>query len=323
MRDTSTTRHPGRGPQRSGAAGLLGWLLAPATDEVPRSHAVSATVVRVLLGLMWAYNVAWKRAPDFGQEAGNGLYKFTKYAVDYPVFPPYSWIVEHLVLPHISVFGWGVLAVETALAVLLLTGTYVRLACLLGIAESLAIGLSVAYAPHEWPWSYWLMIGAHLLLLVSSGGRVLAVDAVRAGLVDGRRLATVWGVGAALVGLYSVATSFGDPLAASGTGLRSSNLSMSLGNYNLLGGAVLVVCGVLLVLGGRGVTAAAASAAGLGLLAGLTLHAQLGFSDPILGGSPTSAAYFWSVSVVALALTLADRARRTTSSTPPSKASTP
>lgn len=318
MPDTS---HTSRAPRRAGPADVVGWLLAPATEGAPRGHAVGATVLRVLLGLMWVYNVAWKRAPDFGEEAGNGLYRFTSYAVDYPVFPPFSWLVEQLILPNIQLFGWGVLAAETALAVLLLTGSYVRLACLLGIAQSLAIGLSVAYAPDEWPWSYWLMIGAHLLLLVSSGGRVLAVDAVRAGLDSGRRLATVWGVGAVLVGLYSVVTSFGAPLAATGTGLRFTDPSMSLGTYNLLGGIVLLVCGVLLVLGARGPRAAATSAAGLGLLAGLSLHAQIGFSDPVLGGSPTSAAYYWSVAVVALALTLAGRDHDSTS-TPTRKAMT-
>jgi hypothetical protein len=35
----------------------------------------------VLLGLLWLYNVSWKRPPDFGQDAGNGLYKFTSYDV--------------------------------------------------------------------------------------------------------------------------------------------------------------------------------------------------------------------------------------------------
>lgn len=66
--------------------------------------------LRILVGLMWLYNVAWKRAPDFGRDAGNGLYGFTKDAADHPVLPPFSWVVEQVVLPNISVFGWGVLA---------------------------------------------------------------------------------------------------------------------------------------------------------------------------------------------------------------------
>jgi len=78
------------------------------------------------------------------------------------------------------------LIAETTLAVLLLTGTWVRLAAAIGVAQSVAIALSVAFAPYEWPWSYWLMIGAHAVILFSSAGRVLAVDGVRAGLPSRR-----------------------------------------------------------------------------------------------------------------------------------------
>lgn len=131
----------------------LGWLLAPATDVVPRPQAVGAAALRILLGLLWLYNVSWKRAPDFGQDAGNGLFKFTSYAVSHPVLAPYSWVVEHLILPVFTPFGWLVLIAETTLAVLLLTGAWVRLAAAIGVAQSIAIALSVAYAPHEWPWS--------------------------------------------------------------------------------------------------------------------------------------------------------------------------
>jgi hypothetical protein len=265
----------------------------------PRVQHRALAAVRILLGLMWLYNVGWKRAPDFGEGAGSGLYKYTKYAVDHPVFPPYSWVVENLVLPHFVPFGYTVLIAETALAVLLLTGTAVRLAALLGIAQSLAIGLSVAYAPAEWPWSYWLMVGAHVAILVSPAGRALSVDAVRAG-AAARLLGRAWGVLAVLVGLYSVLLSLGDPLAARGPGLRSSDLSVSLGEYNLVGGLVLAVAGALLLaasLTGPRVLALAASV--LAVLGALSLHVQLGFSDPLLGGTPTSAAALLAVAVVA------------------------
>jgi len=257
-----------------------------------------------LLGLMWLYNVSWKRAPDFGQSAGSGLFKFTSYAVSHPVLPPYSWVVEHLVLPHFQVFGWVVLAAETALAVLLLTGTWVRAAAAVGIAQSVAIALSVAFAPGEWPWSYWLMIGAHVVILFSSAGRVGSVEAVRAGLSRGTWSLRVWGVLAVLVGLVAVAGSLNDPLAARGYDIGSSDLSVSLGSYNLLGGVLLLLTGALLlaaprlgaVVGGRAATVAAVIAS----VAALSLYVQMGFSAPLLGGTATSAAYLLCLAVVAL-----------------------
>lgn len=291
---------------RAVRAGLR-WLVSPAVDDVPNGHARAAAALRVLLGLMWLYNVSWKQAPDFGQDAGNGLFKFTSYAVSHPVLPPYSWVVEHLVLPHFQVFGWLVLAAETALAVLLLTGAWVRVAAAVGIAQSVAIALSVAYAPAEWPWSYWLMIGAHLVILFSSAGRVVSVDAMRAGLSRGRTLVQVWGGLSVLLGLVTIVGSLNDPLAARGYQVGSSNLSVSLGEYNAAGGLVLLLTGALLlaaprvdaVAGGR----LAMTAAGLALVAAASLFVQLGFSDPLLGGSATSAAYFLCLTVVASTVT--------------------
>ncbi len=276
------------------------WLLAPATEEGTRGHLAAMTALRVLLGLMWLYNVSWKRAPDFGQDAGNGLYKFTSYAVSDPVFPPYSWVVENVVLNVFTPFGWLVLAAETTLAVLLLTGAWVRLAALVGMTQSVAIALSVAYAPHEWPWSYWLMIGAHLALLVTASGCALGVDGVRARRESMPLLGQVWGGLSIVLGLVSIIGSAGDPLAKRGTGLWSTDLSIGLGHYNLLGGVVLLVAGALVVLSARGGPARAAQAAtALAGLGALSLYAQLGFSDPILGGTPSSAAYLLALALVA------------------------
>ena len=283
--------------------GAAGWLFEPATDSPPRSQMWMSAGLCILLGLMWLYNVSWMRAPDFGLADGNGLSQFTRYAVDYPVFPPYSWFVENLILPLFVPFGWVVLLAETVLAVLLLTGTWVRFAALLGLAESLAIVLSVAVAPNEWPWSYWLMIGAHALLLVSPGGRALAVDGVRAAVVSARRFGAVWGTASILMGISSLVASLGNPLAFRGPGLRSVDLSVSLGECNLVGARVLTDRGLALMAATRqGLTKAGFLAAGLGILGALSLYAQRGFSTPLLGGSPSSAAWLLSIAVIGLTL---------------------
>lgn len=282
---------------------LTRWVSAPDADDVSRHQASGMAALRILLGLLWLYNVAWKVPPDFGKDAGRGLYKFTAFAVEHPVFPPYSWIVENAVLPHIGPFGWMVLAAETALAVTLLSGTYVRAAALLGMAQSLAIGLSVAYAPEEWPWAYWLMIGAHLALLVGSSGRALSVDAVRAGVGSRALLLQVWGGLAVVAGLFSVVTSFGDPLAARGPALSSTDISVSLGAYNLLGGLVLALVGVSLLVAASGNRMVALAGAGLAVASAILLTVQRGFLDPWLGGTATSTALFLTLAVVAVGAT--------------------
>lgn len=281
----------------------LRWLVDPAVRIADRPRDAGLAALRILVGLMWLYNVAWKRPPDFGEAADNGLYHFTAYAVSDPVLPPYSWLVENLVLPHIVLFGYGVILAETALAVMLLTGTAVRAAAALGVVQSVAIALAVAFAPDEWPWSYWLMIGAHLVLLLGTAGRSLAVDAVRAGLRPATLLHRVWGTLAVVVGAFSALMSLGDPLAATGPGLRSTDLSVSLGQYNLVGGIVVLAAGALLLVASTGVVRAGQAAAILGVLGALSLHLQIGFSDPLLGGTASSAAFLLALTVVGLTTT--------------------
>ncbi|MEO5608791.1 MAG: hypothetical protein ABIQ61_07895 [Ornithinibacter sp.] len=296
MREDTTTANQGVSTR---ARSFLGWVLAPATEEVPRHQAVGATILRIMLGFLWLWNVNWKVPPDFGEAGKAGLYKFTAYAVSNPVFPPYTFVVEHLVLPHLAIFGWGVIIAESALAVLLLSGAWIRVGALLGIAQSLAIGLSVAYAPNEWPWAYLLMLGAHIALLTSSSGRYLAVDGIRARLTDGRTVARLAGGTAVVAGLYSVLKSFGDPLAANGPQIGTSNLEVGLGGFNLLGGLVLVIVGGLLLASERVGSTAAYAALGLASVAALVMRVQAGFDGRILGGGGTSTALLIAIALVA------------------------
>jgi len=285
---------------------LLTPLFKPSVDAPPRTTAAALAVLRITVGLLWLYNVSWKRPPDFGESSGSGLYGFTKAAVEHPVFPPYSWVVEHVVLPQFALFGWMVLLVETLLAVLLLTGTLVRLAALIGIGQSLAIALSVAQTPGEWPWSYWMMIAIHVALLFTASGRFAAVDRARAEPDEQRAVAAVvplvlgWGAVVALSGLVAFVLTVGDDqLSSSGARLGGPDFSVSVGSYNLLGALVLLaVAGLMLAGAALHKGALLVPAAVVAVLAAVTMYAQLGFSGVWLGGSNTSAAFLLCAAVV-------------------------
>jgi thiosulfate dehydrogenase [quinone] large subunit len=136
-------------------------------------------VVRVGVGLLWIQNVSWKDPPTFGEGASpSGLYQFTRFAVEHPVVAPYSWLVEHVVLPNFTFFGWAVLLVEAALGAFLLIGLGTRFWALVGIAQTVAIALSVLNAPNEWVWSYLLMLLAHVALFATGAGRYAGLDGV-------------------------------------------------------------------------------------------------------------------------------------------------
>lgn len=134
--------------------------------------------MRIVVGLMWLQNVGWKAPPDFGREAGRGLFRFTSFAVSHEVFAPFSWFVREIVLPNFLLFGWMTMLVEAGLGAFLLLGLATRLTAAIGIAQSAAIALSVMNAPHEWSWSYYLMIAAHLAILSAAAGRTFGLDAL-------------------------------------------------------------------------------------------------------------------------------------------------
>lgn len=266
---------------------------------------VALSGLRLLVGLMWLENLVWKVPPDFGEQRGDGLYLWTHRAVEFPVWTPFRWLVERVVLPNFTAFGWAVFVIESALAVLLLTGTAVRLAALLGIAQSVAIGLSVAEAPGEWPWAYAMMIGIHAVLLFAPSARYAAVDAVRSATTRSgarllaRRLLGGWGVVLGLIGLVAVwlAVRNGRPMIV---GLP--RLQLSLGDYNLRGGLVLVGIAVAMlvaaILGWRVLTLVAAVVA---VAAAVTVYVQFGRTGVWLGGTPSTAAVFVSAAVISCA----------------------
>lgn len=131
-------------------------------------------VARVGVAYLWIQNVSWK---DPSNNFAS-LRHFTELAVERPVFPPYAWLVDNVVLPNMTLFGWVTLLVEAGLGAFLLVGLATRLWALVGAAQSAAIALSVLNAPHEWPWAYYLMILIHLAFFATAAGRAYGVDGV-------------------------------------------------------------------------------------------------------------------------------------------------
>lgn len=145
-------------------------------------RAESATIggVRIVVGLMWLANLHWKVPPHFGEDNDGGLYKYASATLRHSTFAPYRWITEHIIVENFVLFGWVTVVTETALAALLLIGYRTRIVALVGAAMSTLIFFSVIYYDRadEWSWSYFLMIGVHLLLAAVSAGKHVGVDGV-------------------------------------------------------------------------------------------------------------------------------------------------
>jgi thiosulfate dehydrogenase [quinone] large subunit len=154
--------------------------LARAVPFMPsRIDRAVIAIVRIGVALLWLQNLGWKTPPDFGQDdPPGGLYLSTTYAVSHEVVHPYAWLVERLVLPNFTFFGWMVLLVEASLGAFLLVGLATRFWALIGIAQTVVIMLSVVNSPAEWIWSYLLMLLVHAALFATAAGRYGGLDGV-------------------------------------------------------------------------------------------------------------------------------------------------
>lgn len=293
--------------------GIASWLLSP-TEPSERGRRIALAGLRILAGALWLYNVVWKLPPDFGRARGADLFRYVQGAVDKPFLPPYSWLLEKVVLPNFSFFGWGVLVVESLLAAFLLAGVFTRLWALIGVGQALAIGLSVITAPGEWPWAYFMLIGLHLVLFATAAGAYGGIDGIRArggGEAAWRGLSVAGAVTTVVAAVSLVFALMVPPLASPGSGLRSGELEVSLGRYNLLGALLLLGLGVLLLVAGRARSRAMAlTSAALAVVATLSIWLQLGSGDVLLGADGTAAAVYLTVAVAAASLTVLTDADR-------------
>ncbi len=101
-----------------------------------RGARIGLAFLRIAVGLLWIQSAGWKAPPDFGRDSGSGLFRYTNYAVDYPVFAPFSWLIENVVLPNFTFFGYLTLLAEASLGAFLLVGLATRFWAAVGIAQT-------------------------------------------------------------------------------------------------------------------------------------------------------------------------------------------
>jgi len=162
-----------------------------------------------------------------------------------------------------------------------------------------------------------MMIGIHLVLLLTASAQYAAVDAVRAAVAMGKggpaakRLLAGWGVVLSLIGAVAIVLSAGkDRQAPVGALVGSFDLEVGVGTYNLLAALVLLAVGVLMLAGALVRSRMLALVGGLlALAAAVSIYIQWGRTEIWLGATATTAAVFLCAAVVvaATAKPLTDR----------------
>ena len=259
---------------------------------------------RIAAGLLWLANLHWKVAPNFGQDTGGGLYKYTRSAVDTPVWGVWKTITEDLILPHYHLFGWIVILTDGTLAALLLIGYRTRLVALIGAFNAIPIFLSVAYRENEWPWSYALIFFLHLLLFaIPPGEHAPRIDQALAGARSARdRAFVVLGSVAVVIGAIGWFLARNVDFATRQVALFGfSKLELKLLWFNGLAAVLTIALGLALIAASRVRIVGLVATVGFSAMALVALMQEnwnnVSVGPPAIVGTGSNAA-FWAMFAV-------------------------
>jgi len=147
-------------------------------DDAARMALVFAAL-RVFVGLIWLANLTWKLPPDFGRHGARGLLYSFRVAEHWALVAPLRHVMRSVVIPHFTLFGALVFAVELAAGLLLTFGVAVRIGALIGTGQALIISALVAPAPKEWVFGYAMFVTLNALPLLAPTSSRLSLARTR------------------------------------------------------------------------------------------------------------------------------------------------
>jgi thiosulfate dehydrogenase [quinone] large subunit len=135
-------------------------------------------LARILYGVLWWQQSKWKvPADDFGRKSGGGLWYWVQQEIQYPTVTAYKDFLVNVMIPHWTFFGYMTLFTETFIAVTLILGLLTRLGAFVALGMAANITIGILNVPHEWGWTYTMLIMLAALFLLTGAGRSFGVDA--------------------------------------------------------------------------------------------------------------------------------------------------
>ncbi len=130
-------------------------------------------VVRGIVGLMWWQQSLWKVPPDF-----DSLRHWVEEMIKNTAFPIQAELLEKLVLPNFTAFGYLIYSLEVIIGISLIVGLFVRATSTIGALMILNIYLGLYRSETEWPWTYAFLVLLMIIFAVERYGRSLGADAL-------------------------------------------------------------------------------------------------------------------------------------------------
>lgn len=152
-------------------------------------------LARILYGVLWWQQSKWKvPSDDFGRRSGGGLWYWVQQEIQHPTVGAYKDFLVNVMIPNWTFFGWMTLITETFIGATLILGLGTRLGAFVAIGMAANITIGILSVPHEWVWTYVMLITLPALFLLTGAGRSFGVDSFLAGPLEraaarGNRLA--------------------------------------------------------------------------------------------------------------------------------------
>jgi thiosulfate dehydrogenase (quinone) large subunit len=186
--DTLTPAREARGDVNTGPSNDTGWFSITAALW-------PLGLARIVYGLLWWQQSKWKvPSDDFGRKSGGGLWYWVQQEIQFPTVSAYRDFLVNVMIPHWTFFGWMTLAMETFIGATLILGLFTRLGALVALGMAANITIGILSVPHEWGWTYTMLIMFAALFLLTGAGKSFGVDSFLAPRLDraaagGNRLA--------------------------------------------------------------------------------------------------------------------------------------
>lgn len=134
-------------------------------------------LTRILYGILWWQQSKWKvPSDDFGRRSGGGLWYWVHQEIQHPTLLAYRDFLVNVMIPNWTLFGWMTLITETFIGATLILGFFTRLGSLVALGMALNITIGIMSVPHEWVWTYIMLMAFPALFLLTDAGRSFGLD---------------------------------------------------------------------------------------------------------------------------------------------------
>jgi len=89
----------------------------------------------------------------------------------------YRDFLVSVMIPNWTVFGWMTLLTEMFIGATLILGLATRLGALVALGMAANITVGILSVPHEWGWTYAMLIMFAAIFMLTGAGRSVGVDA--------------------------------------------------------------------------------------------------------------------------------------------------